>query len=132
MGVSWAPTVQSPAYCGHVWGPPTSPHPLFRDSPLTQNHVLQMTRWNLKRETESKSRKHAPLGSPEPCNTRALGCALCLAVEKTDGEINVTWRVKPEPGLGPGLWVPHPVPCPSSPTRASPSLDPQISRCLLG
>lgn len=45
-------------------------------------------------------------------NTHSLSYASSSAVEKTDGEVNVTQYVNPEPGLRPGLWIPYPVPFP--------------------
>lgn len=59
----WTLTVRSPAYGDHegqesIWGHPASRHALFRDSPLIQNHVLQMTCWKVEQRDENNGHKN--------------------------------------------------------------------------
>lgn len=84
-------TVRSPAYGDHegqgsIWGHPASPHALFRDSPLIQNHVLQMTCRNLEKRDENNGHKnlHAQFQFSESFNTHSPSYASCSAFEKTE------------------------------------------------
>ena len=109
-----------------IWEEPDSPHPLFRASPLIQNHVLpndmlesDQERWEI---MAIKIYMHLFIFR---INTHSLNFMFCSWKNRWRKKCHPVRSPKARPQTRPGLWIPYSIPFPLRPTQSTPATGPQ-------